>query len=658
MCGIVGIVHLREPQPVPSGAIHRMAQAILHRGPDDFGELTIPGLGMANRRLSIVGLADGKQPLSNEDRTIHVVYNGELFDYPERKKLLQDKGHQFRTHCDTELLPHLYEEHGIDMLATLRGQFAISLWDHKQRRLILARDRFGICPLYWTKQGDWLLFASEIKALLSSGMVEAKADRKALRQFFTCISLPGPRSCFEGISLLPAGRFLQIDNVGGHATIQEKIYWDLDFPDAGQEIDSDDPLPFVNRLDEVLNQAVARRLRADVPVVAYQSGGVDSSIIAAIANKQLGRAIPSYTISIQSPELDETKEARLVADHIGSKPTFMSYGPEQMFANYPRLIQAAESPVIDTSCASLMLLAEKVHADGYKVVLTGEGSDEWFAGYPWYKINRMVNWLDAIPGVPGSDMLRCAWRGILQMGGAKVYPRSEELAGYAQAGGMNAWLDFYTQLGLNKLRFMTPAMLEGSSPFELENVPLDFERMKRWHPLHRGLAWGIRFQLAGLLLQAKGDRIAMHSSVEGRYPFLDEDVFDFTSQLHPRWKLRGSTDKYLLRLLADRYLPKSVAWRKKVIFRARFDSFFTQPNPPEYVSELLSKESMARAGYFEHDAVHSLIGYVKQNPRIRLPGPRLIIEMGLVGVLATQMWHHHYLGGGLCGLPKFELPSM
>lgn len=222
---------------------------------------------------------------------------------------------------------------------------------------------------------------------------------------------------------------------------------------------------------------------------------------------------------------------------------------------------------------------------------------------------------------------------------------------------MNAWLDFYTQLGLNKLRFMTPAMLEGSTPFELDNVPLDFDRMKRWHPLHRGLAWGIRFQLAGLLLQAKGDRIAMHSSVEARYPFLDEDVFDFTSQLHPHWKLRGNTDKYLLRLLADRYLPQSVAWRKKVIFRARFDSFFTQPNPPAYVAELLSRESLVRTGYFEHDAVHRLITYVKQNPKIRLPGPRLIIEMGLVGVLATQLWHHHYLGGKLCSLPSFEMPT-
>ncbi|HMP17074.1 MAG TPA: asparagine synthase (glutamine-hydrolyzing), partial [Gemmatales bacterium] len=474
MCGIVGLVHLQGSQPVETGVLHRMAQAILHRGPDDYGEYIIPGLAMANRRLSIMGLADGKQPFSNEARTVHVVYNGELYDYPERKNELITRGHHIRTGCDTEILPHIYEELGNDMWATLRGQFAVALYDHTNRRMILARDRFGICPLYWTQQSNWLLFASEIKALLASGMVPAKADRLAIRQFFTSISLPGPRTCFEGIHLLPAGRYLQIDNISSAAKIKEMTYWDLSFPDQGSEEDSSDPLPYVNRLDELLNQAVARRLRADVPVVAYQSGGVDSSIIAAIANKQLGRAIPSYTISIQSPELDETREAKLVADHIGSKPTFLPYGPEQMFANYPRLIHAAESPVIDTSCASLLLLAEKVHADGFKVVLTGEGSDEWFAGYPWYKIHHMVNWLDVIPGMPGSDFLRCLWRGILQCGGTRVYPRSEEIKGYRQAGGMNAWLDFYTQLGLNKLRFMTPSMLEGSTPFELDQVPLDF----------------------------------------------------------------------------------------------------------------------------------------------------------------------------------------
>jgi len=656
MCGIVGAVNLVDKRPVPPGMIARMADAIVHRGPDDFGAFTIPGLAMANRRLSIVGLADGRQPISNEAQTIHVVYNGELFDYPERKAALEARGHHFRTHCDTELLPHLYEEHGIEMLPTLRGQFAVALWDQTQHRLILARDRFGICPLYWTKQGNWLLFASEIKALLSSGMVKAEADPQALRQFFTCISFPGPRTCFAGIQLLPAGRYLQIDDVGGHATVQEKIYWDLNFPDSGQELDTDKPEVFVDKLDELLQQAVARRLRADVPVVAYQSGGVDSSIIAAIANKQLGRAIPSYTISMDSPELDETSEANLVARHIGSKPTFLKYGHTQMFETYPRLIHAAEVPVIDTSCASLLLLAEKVHQDGYKVVLTGEGSDEWFAGYPWYKIHRMANWLNAIPGIPGTHWLRNAWRGILQLGGARVFPRQAELEGYEAGGGMNAWMDFYTQLGLNKLRFMTPKMLEGATPFELDGVPLPFERMKKWDPLNRGLAWGIRFQLAGLLLQAKGDRIAMNSSVEGRYPFLDEDVFDFAASIHPRWKLRGFQDKYLLRLVADRYLPKSISQRKKVIFRARFDSFFTQPNPPAYVAELLSPESLSKTGYFEHQAVHKMIEYVRNGTGLRLPGPRLIIEMGLVGVLATQMWHHYFIDGSLADLPTYEMP--
>ncbi|MFT3881746.1 MAG: asparagine synthase C-terminal domain-containing protein [Gemmatales bacterium] len=477
----------------------------------------------------------------------------------------------------------------------------------------------------------------------------------ALRQIFTCLSTPGPHTCFEGIQLLPPSHYLVINDVGKDATVTEKAYWELDFPDAGSEVDTDQPEKLVNRLDELLQQAVKRRLQADVPVVAYQSGGVDSSIITAIANRQLGYPIPSYTIRMDSPELDESKEAGNVARHIGSDPHFLTYGAAQMFATYPRLIHAAEYPVIDTSCASLLLLAEKVHQDGYKVVLTGEGSDEWFAGYPWYKIHRMVNWLDAIPGIPGSDWLRCIWRGMLQLGGARVFPRSMELHDYQAGGGMNAWMDFYTQLGLNKLRFMTPQMLEGATPYELEDLPLPFERMWKWHPLNRGLAWGIRLQLAGMLLQAKGDRIAMNSSVETRYPFLDEDVFDFTATLHPRWKLRGFHDKYLLRNVAERYLPHSIAQRRKVIFRGRFDSFFTQPNPPAYVEQLLSPESIRKAGYFEYEAVHKMIKYIQTG--FRMPGPRLMIEMGLVGVLATQLWHHYFIDSSLADLPAYDFPQ-
>lgn len=210
MCGIAGIVNLTEPTAIDPQIVRRMADAITHRGPDEDGFFFRPGLGMANRRLSIVGLHDGKQPIHNEDRSVSVVFNGELFDYPEVKAQLQSKGHQFRTHCDTELVPHLYEEHGEGVFEKLRGQFAVALWDERQHQLLLARDRFGICPLYWTQQGHLLLFASEIKALLASGLVPAKADPRGINHVFTFFALPGPVTCFAGINCLLPGRYLRI----------------------------------------------------------------------------------------------------------------------------------------------------------------------------------------------------------------------------------------------------------------------------------------------------------------------------------------------------------------------------------------------------------------------------------------------------------------
>ena len=247
MCGIAGMIDLDGRRPAPPDILRSMAAAIIHRGPDEDGFFEIPGLGMANRRLSIVGLADGRQPISNEDGKVSVVYNGELFDYPEQKKLLEGRGHKFRTHCDTELIPHFWEDHQEEMLPKLHGQFALALWDERRQRLTLARDRFGICPLYWTRArtqgGEWLLFASEVKALLASGLVEARPDIRGIHHLFTFFALPGPISCFEGIQLLLPGHFLTVQRAtsGGPAKVQERIYWEVDFPNQGEEDPGSDP---------------------------------------------------------------------------------------------------------------------------------------------------------------------------------------------------------------------------------------------------------------------------------------------------------------------------------------------------------------------------------------------------------------------------------
>jgi asparagine synthase (glutamine-hydrolysing) len=656
MCGIAGIVDLAGRQPVPMNVLESMSAELTHRGPDEDGLLVQRRVGLASRRLSIVGLTDGRQPITNEDGSVAVVYNGELFDYREVRAELEGRGHCFLTHCDTELIPHLWEDYREGMLERLRGQFALAMWDRRLRQLILARDRFGICPLYWTRQrvgsSEWLLFASEIKALLASGMVAARPEPRGIDQAFTFFAQPGPLTCFRGVYALLPGHYLHItlDPCGAASPaerVRDKIYWQIDFPDRGDEEHTQNPRQLVDDFESVMLQAVERRLRADVPVVSYLSGGVDYTLVAALAGHIRGQPIPTFTIRIEDPALDETSEAGRVGRHLGTQPTVVGCGAEEVLANYPRPIQAAESPVLDPSCAALLLLAQEVHSQGYKVAQTGEGADEWLAGYPWYKIHRLLCFLDGVPGVPLSPLARQAY---LRLSGAPRVPWSVARRTQQAAGGANAWLEIYGLVSLSRLRFFSPWLREtlgDSTPYS--DLGLNLERMRRWHPLNRSLYLGARVHLPGLLLNAKGDRVAMHSSVETRYPFLDEKVFDFLARLHPRWKLHGLQDKYLLRLLAERWLPREIAWRKKAMFRAPFDSFHGE-NAPPYVEQLLSEESLRKTGYFEPQSVRhwrAAFRALRANSN-----QRISVEMGLVGVLSTQLWHHTFIDDSLADLPS------
>ncbi len=646
MCGIAGVMDLAGRRTVSEGVVERMARALIHRGPDEEGFLHRPGVALASRRLSIVGLADGQQPMCNEDESAFTVYNGEFFDFPEKRAELVSRGHVLHTHCDTEIIPHLWEESHEGMFERMRGQFAVALYDAPRHQLTLGRDRFGISPLYWTRQGDWLLFASEIKGLLASGMVTPQADLNGIDHIFTFGAMPGPTTCFAGIQLLPAGHYLQI-TPGQAEPIQEHSYWEMDFPNQGDEDPGVDPTKLVDEFESLLLQAVDKRLRADVPVGAYLSGGLDSSMIVAMACKLKGESINTYTIRVDHPKLDELSAAQRTAKHIGTKPPIVQdFRTTDALEMYPQLIHAAEAPVIDTSSAALLMLARRVHANGQKVVLTGEGADEWLAGYPWYKIAKIFNALDVIPGLPLSDLAR---RGYLRLNKVPHYPATSRQMWENAVGGPNAWIDSYGVLALSKLRFYGEPMREVlATARPWEGLGINLERAKKWSPLNRSLWVGARVTLAGHLLQAKGDRVAMHSSVEVRYPFLDEDVFDFTAKLDPKWKLHGFRDKHLLRLVAERWLPKEIARRQKVIFRAPLDSFHIDPEP-KFVSELLSEESLRRTGYFDIAQVRH---WRKAFRDLRVGSlPRLSVEMGLAAVVATQLWHHTFIDGSLADLP-------
>jgi asparagine synthase (glutamine-hydrolysing) len=652
MCGIAGAVDLTGTRRVPPGLLKRMADAIIHRGPDEDGYLDEPGLGFANRRLSIVGLADGKQPIGNEDHSIQTVFNGEFFDYPETKQMLEGRGHRFATHCDTELIPHLWEDHQEGMFAHLHGQFALALWDSRRRRIVLGRDRFGICPLFWTRhtgpEGDWLLFASEIKALLASGWITPKADVRGIDQVFNFLAVPGPATCFQGIQLLQPGHYLTIQHgrTGETAEISQQAFWQIDFPDRGQEDYGRDAKSLVDEFEKVLLAAVERRLRADVPVVSYLSGGIDSSVVVAMAARIRGKSIPTFTIQIMTPHLDETSQAAIVSRHVGADPIVVSVGDTEVLAHYPELIRAAEAPVIDTSCTALLMLARSVHAHGYKVALTGEGSDEWLAGYGWYKFHRLAGLLDVIPGLKLSQLLRrIVVKGMSAPPGAFDYVRRIQQV----IGDHTAFQDFYGVIGVNRLRFYSEKTFTDLGDYlPYTDLLPNLDKMKRWHPLNRAFYWAGRIHLAGHLLSLKGDRVAMNSSVETRYPFLDEEVFNFLARIHPRWKFRGLREKYILRLLGERYLPHEIAWRKKGMFRAPLNSFFQLQAQP-YAAQLLSDESLRKAGYFNVDAVRHWLK-IMQDGKLSF-NQRSSVELGLVGVVTTQLWHHIFIDSSLADIP-------
>jgi asparagine synthase (glutamine-hydrolysing) len=646
MCGIVGGLDLAGRRLFSENRLLAMTGAIAHRGPDDEHVHVEPGLALGVRRLSIIDVAGGRQPISNEDGSIWVAFNGELFEYPELRQELIGRGHRLATRCDTEAWVHLYEDFGEGMFVRTRGQFAVSLWDRANRTLLLGRDRMGICPLYYVERDGWLLWSSEIKALLSSGLVDVRPDPMGIDHLFSFFCAGTTRTFFEGIKSIPPGRYLKIRD----SRIDLKQYWDLDFPDAGDERCLANPEPLIEEFEALLRQAVKRRLRADVPVVSYISGGLDSTVVLGLSSREQGQAVPSFTIGLDRAGTDERSQAAESAGVLGSPLTTVTMNRTDIVAAFPELVVAAEGPVLDTSCACLMRLAATVHNQGYKVVLTGEGADEALAGYVWYKTQKVRNWtIDHL----GAFLPHLAREMLLRsVGGGSAH--RPPLLGIK--GDRPAQQHVYELIAQARQTLYSAAMWDRLGQHDAyDDLDLPNDRFTRWHPLNRSLYVGYKVMLAGLLLLSKGDRIAMHSSVETRYPFLDEDVIAFCAGLAPDYKLKGFTEKWLLRQVAARTLPRQIAGRSKTMFRASLADTFLGRHRPAWVDQLLSPESLRRTGYFDSTAVARERAAHVRWPRI--PPRWIALDLGLTNVVSTQLWHHLYFGGGLCELPTWSDPA-
>lgn len=650
MCGIAGALDLTGSREFSRVRLLAMMKAIAHRGPDDEQLHVEPGVAVGSRRLAIMDIAHGRQPVSNRCGDVWAAFNGEIFNYPDLRKKLFDRGHQLHTHCDTEVWPYLYDDHSEGMFEEVQGQFAVSLWDHAKRTLILGRDRMGICPLYYTVQNGWLLWGSEIKSLLASGLVLAQPDIKGIDHLFNFFCAGSSRTFFEGIHLLPPGHYLKVKD----SHLQLKPYWDLDFPNAGEERRLADPSALVDELEMLLTRAVERRLQSDVPVVNYISGGLDSTVALGMTQRVSGRANRSFTIGMdRGAGPDERASSAESARLLGSELTTLALKPEDIVNAFPELIVAAEGPVLDTSCAALLLLAKEVNKQGYKVVLTGEGADEALAGYFWFKTQKMSGKVNQLIGPALSNLLRRLLHYSIARGRSR-----DRVTPWAGVRGVRPAQQFmYESVGLARNILYSDDMwanLRDHDPYSDLHLPND--RMQHWDPLNQSLYVGYKVMLSGLLMISKGDRIGMNSSVEMRYPFLDEDVVNFCASIAPEYKLRGVTDKWLLRQVAAKTLPTRIANRPKTMFRASLFKIFNDKKQPTWIGQLLSEESLKKTGYFDHKVVarerqlHALMP--NMTPR------QHIMDSTLTCVLSTQLWYHLFCGGGLCELPVWELPKI
>jgi len=583
MCGITGVFNFSGGPPVERDVIERMADALAHRGPDDSGFYVEDRLGFGFKRLSIIDLTSGNQPIYNEDRSIVMICNGEIFNYKELRHELESKGHRFYTHSDVEVLAHLYEEHGTDFLNKLNGQFAFAIFDRKTNTLLLARDHVGIAPLFYTVIDNTFIFASEIKAILKHPLVRREVDLTALDQIFSFPGLVSPRTMFKNIHSLKPGHSILIRD--GRIEVNE--YWDLNYPLAS-EIDTGKPESYyIEKLDELFSRSVQYRLQADVPVGFYLSGGMDSSLTASVIRKLHSEKRHSFSIGFQQADIDERKYQELMADAVGSIHHNVIFDWPDISNRLRQVIYHAETPLKESYNTCSLTLSELVRENGIKVVLTGEGADELFAGYVGYRFDMQRGEFDDDLYSP-EMMMEKEIREKLWGDPEFFYERNQyELRETKQA--------IYSK-GVNE-RFRE---------FDSVNQDLvDRAKLAGRHPMHKRSYIDFKLRIADHLLADHGDRVAYANSIEARYPFLDVEFIEFVKTIPPSLMINGPVEKYILKRLSEKYLPEQIIHREKFAFVAPGSPYLIRENI-EWINDLLSYESIKKQGYFNPDTIERL----------------------------------------------------
>ena len=575
-----------------------MIATLRHRGPDGSNVLYRPPCLLAHARLSIIDLETGGQPMANEDETVWTAFNGEIFNYIELRAELEALGHRFRTRSDTEVIVHAYEEYGLRFLERLNGQFAFALWDIPRQRLVLARDRVGIRPLFYTRISGPLLFASEIKAILAVAPEAAVIDEQGIAQIFTFWATVGQRTAFKGILSLPPGHLLVVEE--GRERLER--YWDWTFPmGAGRnDLTLDEA---AEELRALLTDAVRLQLRSDVPVGAYLSGGLDSCGIAALTARLSGQKLRTFSITFDDAEFDESEYQREMVEQLGVEHTAVHCGYRDIGNGFADLIRYTEAPVLRTAPVPLMLLSRHVRDSGFKVVLTGEGADEVFGGYDLFKEGKIRRFWARQPQSRGRPLLFSRLYPYLARSPAANRHFAQAFFGQRLGEVDNPFYAHLPRWATTRsiFRLLSPefrAALERSSPQEelAGQLPAGFAG---WAPLARDQYIEVKTLLEGYLLSSQGDRVSMANSVEGRLPYLDHRVIERVNALSARYKLRGLREKVLLRKALAGLVPQRILARVKQPYRAPdCRSFFEGGKPLPYVERPGERAQPAPHGLF------------------------------------------------------------
>jgi len=640
MCGITGIYNRNNSFSFDKIVLENMIAKLNHRGPDDQGFYLDKNIGLAQSRLSIIDIAGGKQPIHNEDESIQVVFNGEIFNYIELRQDLLKRGHKFYTNSDTEVIVHAYEQYGLDFVSYLNGQFAIAIWDNNKKELIIARDRVGIRPLFYAiNENQQFVFGSEMKAILAHPNFDAEIDPAGISQIFTLwVNVP-PQTIFKNIFELPPGHLMTINKK------ESKIhkYWELTFP--GKNEYDDKPISFYSeKLKELLYDSVTIRLRADVPVASYLSGGIDSSIISSLVKKYHNSDLITFSVAFHDKIYDERKYQMEMVNHIQTDHRIVEATYDSIGDSFRDVVYYAEKPMIRSAPAPLYILSRLVRENNIKVVLTGEGADEVFGGYNIFKEDKIRRFWAKFPDSKTRPELLSA-----------LYPYikkdAEQGKSFWQLFFKKELTDVQNPYYSHQLRWDNTSNIKKflnkdySKLFDENNHilnPLDnyiSKDIMNWHPLSRAQYLEMTLFMSGYLLSSQGDRMMMGNSVEGRFPFLDHRVIEFASTIPPEYKINVLNEKYILKEAYKDILPDSIVKRDKQPYRAPIYQCFLQ-NGKLNSNNVLNKSKLDEFGYFNSNLIEKLFKKAKNANGQPIAARD---DMAIVGITSLQMLHELFV---------------